>query len=127
MRMIQHVSWEVDPDLIDSCVRFYGLLGFSSVPPPATLAERAVWLQLGPTQLHLLRMRGAPAANGHVAIIAQPYEQLVGRLRSAGIDVQPRREHWGAARCYVRDPAGNLVELMAAAPATTLEEARGDA
>jgi catechol 2,3-dioxygenase-like lactoylglutathione lyase family enzyme len=116
MRMIQHVTREVDPDLIDSCVDFYRLLGFSSVPAPVTLRERAVWLQLGPTQLHLLRSPGAAAASGHVAILAQPYGELVERLRERGIAVQARREHWGAPRSYVRDPAGNLVELIASAP-----------
>jgi catechol 2,3-dioxygenase-like lactoylglutathione lyase family enzyme len=114
--MIQHVTREVDPGVIDRCVRFYRLLGFASVPPPQTLAERAVWLQLGPTQLHLLRSPGAAPAGGHVAIVARPYDELLERLRENGIEVEPRRRHWGAARCYVRDPAGNLVELMAAAP-----------
>lgn len=116
MRMIQHVTREVDPDLIDSCVGFYRLLGFAPVPVPRSLAERAVWLALGPTQLHLLRCADAAAAPGHVAIVAQPYAELVSRLRERGIAVEARREHWGAPRSYVRDPAGNVVELMAWAP-----------
>jgi catechol 2,3-dioxygenase-like lactoylglutathione lyase family enzyme len=114
--MIQHVSREIDPALIEPCVRFYELLGFRLVSPPATLAERAVWLQLGATQLHLLRREGAAAEAGHIAIVASPYERTIDLLRGMGLQVEPRRGHWGAPRAYVRDPAGNLVELMASAP-----------
>jgi catechol 2,3-dioxygenase-like lactoylglutathione lyase family enzyme len=37
-------------------------------------------------------------------------------LRRAGFEPEPRREHWGAPRCFVRDPAGHRVEIMAAPP-----------
>jgi hypothetical protein len=33
-----------------------------------------------------------------------------------GHEVEPRRQHWGSPRSYVRDPARNLVELMAWPP-----------
>ena len=42
--------------------------------------------------------------------------EMATALRDAGHDVEPRAEHWGSPRAYVRDPAGNLVELMAFPP-----------
>jgi catechol 2,3-dioxygenase-like lactoylglutathione lyase family enzyme len=114
--MIQHVTREIPPAKLDACVEFYGLLGFASVDPPPGIAGRAVWLQLGPTQLHLMPVAGATPDSGHVAIVADAYDAAVTRLQAAGHEVEPRRRHWGAARAYVRDPAGNLVELMAAPP-----------
>jgi hypothetical protein len=38
---------------------------------------------------------------------------------SSGFDPEPRQEHWGAPRSFVRDPAGNRVELMSAPPPTS--------
>jgi catechol 2,3-dioxygenase-like lactoylglutathione lyase family enzyme len=114
--MIHHVTREVRPTILQPCLEFYALLGFEPVTPPAALAERAAWLRLGPTQLHLLLNPDAVPATGHVAIVAGDYDSLLARLGSAGHSVEPRREHWGSPRGYVRDPAGNLVELMAFAP-----------
>ncbi len=114
--MIHHVTREVAPELLEPCLAFYRLLGFRRVEPPATLVRRAAWLTLGPTQLHLMPRAGAGAVTGHVAILARDYEATVARLRDAGHEVEPRQAHWGASRSYVRDPQGNLVELMASAP-----------
>jgi catechol 2,3-dioxygenase-like lactoylglutathione lyase family enzyme len=114
--MIQHVTREIRPETLERCLEFYGLLGFERVQPPGTLADRAAWLQLGPTQLHLLLNPDAGPAPGHIAIVADPYNDTLARLRAEGHEVQPRSEHWGAPRSYVRDPAGHLVELMASPP-----------
>ena len=38
------------------------------------------------------------------------------RLASERYEVEPRPQHWGSPRSYVRDPAGNLVELMVKPP-----------
>jgi catechol 2,3-dioxygenase-like lactoylglutathione lyase family enzyme len=114
--MIQHVTRTVSPAAVEECVSFYGLLGFVPAAAPPGVADRAVWLSLGPTQLHLMLDPNARPEQGHVAIVAAPYEATVARLREAGHEVQPRAEHWGAPRSYVRDPAGNLVELMERPP-----------
>lgn len=114
--MIQHVTRQIPPAKLEACVEFYGLLGFVSVDPPAAVAGRAVWLQLGATQLHLMIVADATPEAGHVAIVADAYAATVEHLQRAGHEIEPRRAHWGAARAYVRDPAGNLVELMAAPP-----------
>jgi catechol 2,3-dioxygenase-like lactoylglutathione lyase family enzyme len=118
--MIQHVTRQIRPAQLDECVRFYGLLGFEPVPVPAPLEGRAVWLgragEPGGVQLHLLLDDDARPEQGHVAFIADPYETTLDRLRAAGFEVEPRRAHWGSPRAYSRDPAANLVELMAAAP-----------
>jgi hypothetical protein len=37
-------------------------------------------------------------------------------LRAAGFDPEPRDEHWGCPRSFVRNPAGHRVELMQCAP-----------
>jgi catechol 2,3-dioxygenase-like lactoylglutathione lyase family enzyme len=115
--MIQHVTFEVRRDRWDACVDFYALLGFERVQPPPSLADRAAWVQSGPTQVHLMHVEEPVVLpRGHVAAVVDEYDATLAALRDAGHDVEPRAEHWGSPRSYVRDPAGNLVELMAFPP-----------
>lgn len=116
-RMLQHVAVEVAPERVDACVAFYGLLGFAPVSVPASLRGRATWVQNGPTQVHLMRVQDPVVPpQGHLAVVATDYAGTLAALRAAGHAVQARREHWGSPRSYVRDPAGTLVEVMAAPP-----------
>lgn len=118
--MIQHVTREIPPSQLDECLRFYGLLGLRAIPVPDSIGDRAVWLAPSDggdaVHLHLMLVPNAAPAQGHVAFVVADYDATVDRLRDRGLDVEPRREHWGAPRSYVRDPAGNVVELMARAP-----------
>jgi hypothetical protein len=52
-------------------------------------------------------------AVGHVAVVADDYDEVVARLRAAGHEAVPRAQHFGAPRTQVRSPAGHLVEVMA--------------
>ena len=115
--MLQHVSIETRRSDVDACVRFYELIGFRRVDPPPSLADRAAWVERGGTQIHLM-FADDPVVppNGHHAVVAPDYDGTLTALRDAGFDPEPRQEHWGVPRSYVRDPAGHLVELMAAPP-----------
>lgn len=116
--MIQHVAIEVRRDQAPRCRDFYRLLGFEDAEPPPTLRERAVWLQRDRTQVHLLYAEDPVAPlEGHLAVVVDDYEAVLAALREAGHDPEPRREHWGSPRAFVRDPAGHRVELMAFPPA----------
>ena len=116
---VQHVALEVRRSEVEACVAFYGLLGFTRVEPPESLADRAAWLQSGATQIHLMWVdEPVVPPQGHVAVVASDYASVTEALRSAEFEVEPRAQHWGAARCFVRDPAGHRVEVMAAPPPT---------
>ena len=115
--MLQHVSIETRPSDVDACVRFYGLLGFEPVDPPPALADAATWVEREGTQVHLL-LSESPVVppSGHHAVVVEDYDAVIGSLRAAGFEPDPRREHWGAPRSFVRDPAGHVVEVMATPP-----------
>lgn len=114
---VQHVTLELRRDQEEECVAFWSLLGFERVEPPPSLAHRAAWMQSGAVQIHLMWVEEPVALpHGHVAVIAPAWDDTLEALRGAGHEVEPRSEHWGSPRAYVRDPAGNLVELMAAPP-----------
>ncbi len=115
--MIHHVALELAPGDVDAVVGFWALLGFARVEPPGTLAGRTVWLERGGTQIHLLLTDDpvAPPA-GHVAVVAEDYDEALERRRAAGFEPDPRDEHWGAPRCFVRAPGGHRVEVMSRPP-----------
>jgi catechol 2,3-dioxygenase-like lactoylglutathione lyase family enzyme len=114
---VQHVTLELRESQVEACVDFSALLGFTRVAAPSSLADRAAWLQSGSVQIHLMWVdEPVVPPRGHVAVVAPEYDAVVGALRAAGFEVEPRREHWGVPRSYVHDPAGHLVEVMAAAP-----------
>jgi catechol 2,3-dioxygenase-like lactoylglutathione lyase family enzyme len=118
--MLQHVSIEVAPGDQRACVAFYELIGFHEVDPPGTLAETSTWVEKGGTQVHLLHSDDPVVPpEGHLAVIVgrDSYDATLERLRAAGFDPDPREEHWGEPRSFVRDPAGHRVELMVAPPA----------
>jgi catechol 2,3-dioxygenase-like lactoylglutathione lyase family enzyme len=112
--LIQHVSFEVKPDQVDRCVEFYELLGFARVETPAKLAGFVTWLERDGDQFHLLQLPETSHMNaGHAAVpLGDDYEAAQSRLRDAGHDVDDHEEYWGSPRSFVRDPAGNLIELM---------------
>ncbi len=116
--MIQHVTRELSPAQLAPCVEFYGILGYTPIAMPASVEGRAVWLghSDGGPDLHLMPTDTGAAPQGHVAFVVARYAQVVARMSEEGFEVEPRREHWGSPRAFVRDPAGNLVELMAEAP-----------
>lgn len=115
--MLQHVSIEVVKEDVAECVRFYEIIGFREVEPPGTLAGRATWVERDGTQVHLqLVDEPVVPATGHHAVVVADYERTLAALRGAGFDPEPRTEHWGAPRSFVRNPAGHRVELMAAPP-----------
>ena len=115
--MIHHVALEVRQTDVDACLRFWALLGFEPVEAPPSLAARSTWVQAGATQVHLLHAQTPHRVpEGHVAVVAADYDTTLAALREAGFEPQPRAQHWGSPRAFVRCPAGHLVEVMAFAP-----------
>jgi len=98
---------------------FYGeILGLAEVHKPAALAARGgVWFACGAggQQLHVgVDDPFAPARKAHPALLVDDLDALVGRLGADAV-------HWddtipGVRRCYVSDPFGNRLELVAAQP-----------
>lgn len=115
--MIQHAALELHEAEGEAEVAFWALLGFAEVRPPGELGARARWVEREGTQVHLLWADDpvVPPA-GHVAVVCREYEETLARLRDAGFVPDPRTEHWGAPRCFLRSPGGHRVEVMAAPP-----------
>jgi catechol 2,3-dioxygenase-like lactoylglutathione lyase family enzyme len=116
--VLQHVSVEVPPDQVDACVAFWQLLGFEQVAPPESL-RRFTWVERAGTQIHLMPFDDpVTTVRGHAAVVVDDYDEALERLHDNGFETREGSNAWGAPRSFVRDPAGNHVELMSAPPPT---------
>jgi catechol 2,3-dioxygenase-like lactoylglutathione lyase family enzyme len=97
--------------------RFYGeLLGFEEIPKPAELAQRGgAWFRSGTASVHLgVDPAFVPAKKAHPALRVADYERLLERLRGFGVTITPDPLPFdGKAHCYIEDPFGNRIELIA--------------
>jgi catechol 2,3-dioxygenase-like lactoylglutathione lyase family enzyme len=114
---LHHVSLEVSADRLDECVSFWKLLGFEPFELPAEYAGQVAWVHRKGTSIHLI-VTDDPVVpkTGHAAVVVEPYDATLDRLRGSGFQADPQTEFWGAPRAYLRDPAGHRVEVMAAPP-----------
>jgi catechol 2,3-dioxygenase-like lactoylglutathione lyase family enzyme len=98
---------------------FYGgLLGLSELPKPAGLAARGgVWFAVGDQQLHVgVEHPFAPARKAHPALRAASsgaLRALARDLEEHGVEVAWDADLPGSERCFVHDPWGNRLELLA--------------
>jgi len=111
---LQHASVQVPRGLLDACASFYAeSIGMRRIDNLAGLA----WFEFGDgDHVHLLEGDGAADSRGHLALQVDDVEATLTRLREAGHDPQPGSVLWDAPRWFVRDPAGNLVELFQTPP-----------
>jgi catechol 2,3-dioxygenase-like lactoylglutathione lyase family enzyme len=99
----------------DARAFFTGLFELEELEKPATLRARGgVWFRVGAVQLHVgVEPDFAPARKAHPAFTVSHYEELLDRLRAAGEEVREDESIPGTRRCYVADPWGNRIELVA--------------
>jgi lactoylglutathione lyase len=113
---INHVS--VHAHDLDESVEFYeGVLGMQRVPTP-NFAFPVQWMRLGGQQLHLFVRENVDAPMfHHVGLNVDDFEALFWRARKEGLNDESAFFSGmyelpdGAVQMYLRDPAGNLVEI----------------
>jgi catechol 2,3-dioxygenase-like lactoylglutathione lyase family enzyme len=112
---INHVS--IHANDLDESVRFYvELLDAVAIETP-NFGVPVQWLALGDTQLHLFRRDAKPQSHHHFAITVEDLEPVY--RRAEAMDVFERKSYGNhiielpgdVAQTYVRDPAGNLMEI----------------
>lgn len=112
---INHVSVVAD-DLEESAAFYEEVFGMERLPT-ARFRQQVLWLRLGEQQLHLF-LRDEPAPRyAHVGLDVDDFEAVYRKARERGLfDADAWgstvREHpSGWVQMYLRDPAGNLVEV----------------
>ena len=113
---IDHVPLAMPAGQEDAADAFdRGLLGLDRLPKPAPLAARGgCWFGNAALQLHLgVEADFRPARKAHPALRVVHLDALAARLTDAGHPVRWDDELAGVRRCYVDDPFGNRIELIA--------------
>jgi catechol 2,3-dioxygenase-like lactoylglutathione lyase family enzyme len=114
-KRLNHVS--IHANDMEESLRFYiDVFGMERLPSP-NFSQHVEWLRLGEQQLHLfLRAEPAPELH-HIALDVDDFEAAYLKARELGLlDEQAfgaavRELPDGAVQMYIRDPAGNLVEI----------------
>ncbi len=110
-----HVS--VHAHDLDESVRFYTeLFGMEEIPAPG-FPFPVRWLRVGNLQLHLFQSDDPAPQGHHFGIEVDDFEATYEKVREMG--VQEESGYFshvfelpdGAVQLYVRDPAGNMVEV----------------
>lgn len=118
MITLHHVNVTVPPELEEETKRFYGeVLGLAQVPKPSGSRPSGAWYQIGANQLHLsveTENRG-PLSSRHVCFAVPDLSATETGFREAGVEIIPDpRPIEGQPRFYVRDPGGNMLEIVQA-------------
>lgn len=102
---------------MDASLRFYTeVFGMERLPSP-NFSQHVEWLRLGEQQLHLFRSEGPAPRAHHLALDVDDFETVylkakeLGLLADDAFGASVRELPGGAVQMYIRDPAGNLVEI----------------
>jgi lactoylglutathione lyase len=111
-----HVS--VNARDLDASARFYAeLFAMERIPTPDFPGASVLWLRFGDQQLHLFLDEDPSPVHHHFALDVDDFEGTYKRARELdvldgdtfGADVRELVD--GSVQMYLRDPAGNLVEV----------------
>jgi catechol 2,3-dioxygenase-like lactoylglutathione lyase family enzyme len=112
---LNHVS--VSATDLETSLRFYEeVLGLERVPTP-NFGFPVQWLRAGGTQVHVFERRGEGPAYHHFGLTVDDLPAVYERAKERGcLDSVSFSGHLvelpgDVAQLYLRDPAGNLVEL----------------
>ena len=102
---------------MEESLRFYvEVFGMERLPSP-NFSQHVEWLRLGDQQLHLFK-RDTPAPDfHHLALDVDDFEAAYQKAMDLGLfdegafGASVRELPGGAVQMYIRDPAGNLVEV----------------
>ena len=112
---INHVSLCAS-DLETSIQFFEDLFGMERIPTP-NFGFPVQWLRVGNLQIHLFQRPGDPPIYHHVGLTVDDFEAIYHKAVALGIhDQQTFGYHLcelpdGIVQMYLRDPAGNLIEV----------------
>jgi len=117
MRAIRFTHVSIHAYDLEESVRFYvEVFGMQHVPSP-DFAEHVEWLQFGDQQLHLFLTEDPAPARHHIGLDVHDFEAayqvaIERDLFDDGVFGATVRELLdGTVQMYLRDPAGNLVEV----------------
>ena len=130
---INHVS--IVADDLEESARFYEeLFGMERLPTARFPQGRVLWMKVGGQQVHLFESgdEDRPTAHHHFGFDVDDFDAFYAKAKSRGVlDTEafgvPIRSHpSGWVQMYLRDPAGNLLEVDCPDVTALAESTRAD-
>lgn len=114
---IDHVQIAVPKAQEAEALRFYReILALTEIPKPEELRARGgAWFQIGTLQMHI----GVdpdpdglpPRSKRHICFLVDDLAKAKAHVTAQGILVEEESVAEGLARFFIRDPAGNRIEI----------------
>ena len=95
-------------------LHFYrAILGLREIPKPEPQRSRGgAWFQTGAVQVHIsLEDHESPRSRRHVCFLVSDLKQARAAAVAAGIAIEEENVAEGLSRFFIRDPAGNRLEI----------------
>jgi lactoylglutathione lyase len=127
---LNHVSVRAD-DLEESAEFYESVFGMHRLPTPR-FAAPLIWMRLGDLQIHLFQRDTVPPQFEHFALEVDDFEAIYRRTEELGAHDRGTHGHHllqladGGVQLYLRDPAGNLVEIVTRSAAELSPELRAE-
>jgi catechol 2,3-dioxygenase-like lactoylglutathione lyase family enzyme len=112
--VIDHVQIAVPKALEAQALAFYrGVLGLTEIPKPEELRARGgAWFQTGNLQMHVgLDPVASPKSKRHVCFLVKDLAAARAEIVSKGVTIEEESVAESLARFFIRDPAGNRIEI----------------
>ena len=111
---LDHVQIAVPRALERECLSFYrAVLGLPEIPKPAELRScGGAWFQIGSLQLHIgVDPDPSPKSKRHICLLVADLAAAKAAIAAQGIPIEEESTAEGLSRFFVRDPAGNRLEI----------------
>jgi catechol 2,3-dioxygenase-like lactoylglutathione lyase family enzyme len=114
VRTLDHVNVTAPEALESEVVSWYReVLGLEQLDKPSgTRRERGGWFKAGDRELHISIDPPGPSPQAHFALTVDDYAAALEHLRAAGCHIEPAGPIPGRQRFFIRDPAGNRLEII---------------
>ena len=111
---IDHVQIAVPKALEDDCLNFYrSALALPEIEKPEHLKARGgAWFQIGSVQMHVgIDPEPSPKSKRHLCFLVADLAAAKAAVLAGGIAIEDEGRAEGLIRFFVRDPAGNRIEI----------------
>ncbi len=111
---IDHVQVAVPKALEAQSLAFYrNVLGLPEVEKPHELKSRGgAWFQLPNLQMHVgIDPDASPRSKRHVCFLVPDLPAARAKIMASGIAIEEESIAEGLSRFFIRDPAGNRIEI----------------